>query len=91
MSYEIWAGTPNEMVQATTPKHGLPEAIKWACSHLAEKYEKDAEKFDHAALAAIRATKEQMRQVYRIPEGDRRGWEFSYINITFRIEIRRTK
>jgi hypothetical protein len=90
MSYEIWTGTPHEMVCATTPKTTLPAAVKWAREHLGEM-EQLAEKFDHRSLDSIRSTREQMTQVWRIAEGERRGWQFDYVGLTFRIEIRRVK
>lgn len=89
MSYEVWTGTPHEMVKAAD-KPSLPTAAKWAREHLTDM-EKLAGKYDHAALDSIRSTREQVAQVWTIHEGDRRGWEFPYVAITFRIELRRTK
>ena len=62
-------------------------AVKWARDYLSG-LEKQAEKYDGAALDSIRSTREQMLQTTEITQGDKRVWSFNYIAIQFRIEIR---
>lgn len=88
MTYQVWCGTPNQMAKAAS-KPGQTAAIKWARDHLSG-LEKQAEKYDGAALASIRSTKEQMLQTGPIQSGQMRSWKFPYIGIEFRIEIRNT-
>ena len=83
---EIHIGTPNEMAKAAA-KPSQSAAVKWARDYLSG-LEKQAEKYDRAALDSIRSTGEQMLQTTEIAEGDTRSWSFPYIAITFRIEIR---
>ena len=85
---EVHCGTPNELAKFAS-KPGQTAAIRWARDYLSG-LERQAEKFDGAALAHIRSTKEQMLQTGPIPPGQMRSWQFEYIGVQFRIEIRNT-
>lgn len=89
MSFEVWYGTPNEMAKAAS-KPGQSTAIKWARDHL-EGLETQAKKYDLAAVDHIRSTREQLLQTTPIQPGDVRAWQFPYISVQFRIEIRNVK
>jgi len=88
MTTEVWYGTPNEMAKGTS-KETQPAAIKWARDYMAGM-EKQATRYDRAALDSIRSVREGMLQTTHITKGDKRAWEFPYISVTFRIEIRST-
>ena len=88
MSVEVWMGTPNEMAKAAS-KDTLPAAIKWAREHL-DGLKQQAKKYDTAALDSIISTSEDMRKVYALEKGESRGWQFPYISVVFRVELRRT-
>lgn len=83
---EVWHGTPNEM-EKIAAKATQTAAVKWARDHL-KSMEKQADKFDRGALDSIRSTREQMLQTSPISLGDKRTWEFPYIAVTYRIELR---
>jgi hypothetical protein len=83
---EVWTGTPNEMTKAAS-KPTQPAAVKWARDHL-QGMEKQADKYDRAALEHIRSTREQMLQTTPISKGDKRRWEFDFISVRFVIELR---
>lgn len=86
MSFQVWHGTPNELAKVAE-KPGQSTAIKWARDHL-ESMEQQAKKFDLAALDHIRSTREQMLQTTPIQPGDKRAWQFPYIAVQYRIEVR---
>jgi len=88
VSVEVWIGTPNEMAKAAS-KDTLPAAVRWARDHL-DALTKQARKYDTAAIAHIVSASEDMQRLHTIRAGETRGWEFPYIAITFRIELRRT-
>ena len=88
MSYEVWHGTPNEMAKIAS-KDSLPVATKWACEHL-DGVKDQAKKYDSAAVEHINSTAQDMRRLYSMQPGETRGWQFPYIAVTYRIEIRRT-
>jgi hypothetical protein len=87
MSVEVWIGTPNEMAKAAS-KDTLPAAIKWGREQL-DGLKKQATKYDTAALDHIVTTSEELQKVYSMKPGETRGWQFPYIAVTFRIELRR--
>jgi hypothetical protein len=84
--YEVWTGTPNEMTKAAS-KPTQPAAVNWARDYL-KSLEKQADRYDRAALERIRSTREQMLQTTPISKGDKRTWSFEYISITVVIELR---
>jgi hypothetical protein len=83
---EVHYGTPNELGLGAR-KDTQSAAVKWARDYL-QGMEKQADKYDRAALEHIRATREQMLQTSPISKGDKRRWSFDYISIRFVIEIR---
>lgn len=83
---EVWYGTPNELRKAAS-KPTQSGAVKWARDHL-QAMEKQAEKYDTTALDHIRSTREQLIQTTAIASGDRRVWQFPYLDVQFRIELR---
>lgn len=88
MSFEVWYGTPAEMARGSV-QGTQTAAVKWARDYLSGM-EKTAGKFDHRAFENIRSTKEQLLQTIPIRTGDMRSWEFGYLSVTFRLEIRST-
>lgn len=86
--YEVWIGTPNEMTKAAA-KPGQTAAVKWARDYLSGM-ERQAEKYDRAALVAIRRVKDELGQTASLTDNGMRGWQFPYISVTFRIELRKT-
>jgi DUF1365 family protein len=88
MSYEVWIGTPNEMARAST-KDTQPAAVKWARDHL-DGLKMQARKYDNAAIPAMVSIAEDMGRASTLTEGQSLGWQFNYIAVTYRIEIRRT-
>jgi hypothetical protein len=83
---DVHVGTPNELAKVAS-KPTQSAAVKWARDYL-QGMEKQADKFDRAALEHIRSTREQMLQTSPISKGDKRRWSFDYISIRFVIEIR---
>ena len=82
----VWYGTPNEMTKAAS-KASQSAAVKWARDHLMG-LERQAIRYDSAALERIRSTREAMLQCTEIAQGDVRAWQFNYTSVQFRIEIR---
>ena len=86
--YEVWYGTPNEMGKAAS-KATQPAAVKWARDHLSGM-ERQAEKYDRAAINEIRRVKDELGQTASLTDNGMRGWQFPYITVTFRLELRKT-
>lgn len=87
MTVEVWIGTPNEMAKAAE-KDTQSAAITWARGHLAS-LEKQAKKFDNAGWDHIVHVREELIKCPVITIGDTRAWQFPYMGIQFRIELRR--
>lgn len=85
---EVWMGTPNEMAKAAA-KATQPAAVKWARDHLAG-LKKQARIYDNAALDAIQSVSDDMGKIAHLTKGDVRGWEFDYMDIRVRVELRKT-
>lgn len=84
----VWIGTPNEMAKAAS-KPTQSSAARWARDYL-EGMKVQARKYDNASLNHIQRVHDELGQATEIAQGDRRGWQFEYIGITFRIELRNT-
>lgn len=85
--YELWVGTPHAMHKLL---HGsLTQVKKKAADELSARKEQ-ADKFDHRALDGVLEAREGIYSLTpSMLMGSPRMWQFDFIGITYRIEVRK--
>lgn len=88
MSVEVWTGTPHEMVKAAS-KDTQPAAVKWLRDWL-DGLVPQARRYDPDSVDRIIHVREELLKVAHITAKDHRRWEFEYLDLTIRVELRKT-